>query len=37
MSTSFYTVFASDAHLAKGQLYREESTVNKGKSQKFLE
>jgi hypothetical protein len=37
MSTSLYTVFAADAHLAQGKLLRKEPTVNKEKFLKFRE
>jgi hypothetical protein len=37
MNISLEMVFAADAHLAVGQVLREEPTVNKGKSLKFRE
>jgi hypothetical protein len=32
---TLHTVFLTDAHLAEGQVLREEPTVNRGKSLKF--
>jgi hypothetical protein len=36
ISVYLHTVFAADGHLVEGKVLREEPTVNKGRSLKFL-